>query len=90
MPDDTNGQVTKAYAETQSQLDHAERYRERFRRTQAIAAQKSRIGAAGDKLSDGAAAGMVADFLTRGGLVTVCPPAEATLNDAEDHHKRSG
>jgi len=89
MPDDTNGQITKADAKTQSQLDRAERYRERFRRTQAIAAQKSRMGAAGGKPSDDAAAGMIADFFARGGLVTVCPPAEATLNDAENRHKKS-
>ncbi len=44
----------------------------------------------GGKPSDDAATGMVADFLARGGLVIVCPPAEATLNDAEGRHKKSG
>ena len=52
-------------------------YRERFRKTQAILAQKTRSASAGGMPKDDEVARMVADYHTRGGRVTVCPPADA-------------
>lgn len=70
IPDDTS--TTKAEAAAR----RAEMYRERFRRSQALAARKARSEAAGGAPSESEAARMVAEFIARGGRVTVCPPAE--------------
>ncbi|WP_137181755.1 hypothetical protein [Roseomonas sp. AR75] len=56
----------------------AEAYRERFRQSQAIAAQVARARAAGGQPSESEAARLVAEFHARGGKVTVCPQPEET------------
>jgi hypothetical protein len=54
----------------------ADAFRERFRRTQAIAAQAARARAAGAPPSEEEAARLVAEFQAQGGRVTICPPAD--------------
>lgn len=54
----------------------AEAYRERFRKSQAIAAQIARARAAGGQPDETEAARLVAEFHARGGQVTVYPEAE--------------
>jgi diacylglycerol kinase family enzyme len=83
MHDDISDQVTKVEAKAQSGLDRAERYRERFRLSQTIAAQRARIEATGGKPDEDEAARMVSEFHARGGQVTICPPADDTLGDSE-------
>jgi hypothetical protein len=51
----------------------ADAQRERFRRTQLIAAQAARLRAAGGLPSEDEAARLVAEFYAKGGQVTVCP-----------------
>jgi hypothetical protein len=88
MHDDTSDKVTKTEAKAQSGLDRAERYRERFRLSQTIAAQGARIEATGGKPSEDEAARMVSEFHARGGQVTICPPADDTLSDNETNHSK--
>ena len=89
MQDNTDDQNGKTDPKAQAKLDRAERYRERMRQSQAIAAQKARLGAAGGTPSDDEAARMVAEFHARGGQVTACPPANDTLEPVEGRgHKR--
>jgi hypothetical protein len=54
-------------------------FRERFRQSQAIAAQVARARAAGGAPSESDAARLIAEFHANGGKVTICPPA----SDAE-------
>ena len=78
-------------AKSEAALRRAEMYRERFRRSQAIAAQKARSGAAGAAPSEGEAARMVAEFIAKGGQVTVCPPAEdAPADPAKERGGKPG
>lgn len=63
---------------TPAALTRAEAVRERFRQSQAIAAQVARARAAGGQPSDAEAARLVAEFHARGGQVTVYPQAEET------------
>jgi diacylglycerol kinase family enzyme len=88
MHDDISDQVTKTEAQAQSGLDRAERYRERFRLSQTIAAQRARIEATGGKPNEDEAARMVSEFHARGGQVTICPPANDTLGDEASRSKR--
>jgi hypothetical protein len=62
--------------ESPTAATRAEMYRERFRRSKAIAAQAARVRAAGGTPSDDEAARLVAEYQARGGRVTVCPLAE--------------
>jgi hypothetical protein len=57
--------------------------RQRFRQSQAIAAQVGRARAAGGAPSDQQAARLIAEFHARGGQVTSCPPAEETTSSVE-------
>jgi hypothetical protein len=54
----------------------ADVYRERFRRTQIIAAQAARARTAGGTPSEDEAARLVAEYQARGGRVTVYPSTE--------------
>jgi hypothetical protein len=63
-------------AESPAATTRAEAQRERFRRSQIIAAQAARARAAGGKPSADEAARLVAEFHAQGGQVTVCPTAE--------------
>lgn len=53
----------------------ADAIRERFRRSQAVAAQGARARAAGGPPNEEEAARLVTEFHAQGGRVTVCPPA---------------
>jgi hypothetical protein len=68
----------------------AEAYRERFRQSQAIAAQVARARAAGGQPSESEAARLVAEFHARGGKVTVYPQAEETLPAESGRGGRNG
>ncbi|GGC65091.1 hypothetical protein GCM10011504_48930 [Siccirubricoccus deserti] len=62
--------------ESPTAATRADMYRERFRRTQVIAAQAARARAAGGTPSEDEAARLVAEYQARGGRVTVYPLAE--------------
>lgn len=74
-------------AETPAATTRADAYRERFRRTQAIAAQVARARAAGGQPSENEAARLIAEFHARGGQVTVCPQPEEVLPVEKDRGK---
>ena len=78
MQDDRqeNASAAATDAKAQAAAERAQKYRERFRRAQAIAAQAARSRAAGGQPSEAGAARLIAEFHARGGRVTVCPPAE--------------
>ena len=88
MHDDINDKVIKTDAKAQSGLARAERYRERFRLSRTIAAQRARIEATGGKPTEDEAARMVSEFHARGGQVTICPPPDDTLDDNETRHSK--
>lgn len=91
MQDDMNDESGKFEAAAQQGLDRAERYRERMRRAQMIAAKKARMEASGGRPGEEEAARMVAEFHARGGQITPCPPADGMLKDAEEsRHTRRG
>ena len=72
----------KTSGESPTAATRADVYRERFRRTQVIAAQAARARAAGGTPSEDEAARLVAEYQARGGRVTVCPLAEDEPRDA--------
>lgn len=78
MQDDRQEDASAAAtdAKAQAAAERARKYQERFRRTQAIAAQAARSRAAGGRPSEEEAARLVAEFHARGGQITICPPAE--------------
>ena len=78
----------EAEAKVPNGADRAEWYRERFRHAPAIAAQKARMEAVGGQPSEKGTAHMVTEFHARSGQVTVCPPADATLNTAQESRRR--
>ena len=86
MHDDISGQTTETEAKVHSGLDRADRFRERIRLSQTIAAQRARIEATGGKPSEEEAARMVSEFHARGGQVTVCPPPDDSVTDDEPGH----
>jgi hypothetical protein len=85
MTNDAFDQVPVAEQQKKSQAaaERAERYRERFRQGQAIAAQKARSSAAGGAPGDDEVARLVAAFMARGGRVTVCPAADTEVSDGK-------
>ena len=88
--DRTSNQNNEAEAKARNGADRAEWYRERFRHAPAIAAQKARMEAVGGQPSEKGTAHMVTEFHARGGQVTVCPPADATLKIAQEDRRRRG
>ena len=81
MQNDGDGQSTEAGATGHAAAKRAEVGRARFH----VAAQKDAALAAGGKPNEADAARMVAEFHAKGGMVTVCPPAdEAQSGGAND------
>jgi hypothetical protein len=76
MDDGTSSSNALAEAQAQAQLSRAERYRERFRSTQIIAAQKAPMATMGRNPDEGETVRLVAEFHARGGQVTMCAAAD--------------
>lgn len=72
---------------TPAATSRADAYRERFRRSQAIAAQVARARAAGGQPNERDAARLVAEFHARGGQVTICPQPEEDPLTEQDRGK---
>lgn len=84
MQSDSDHEAPPAETAESAATRRADAYRERFRQSQAIAAQVARARAAGGQPSEDEAARMVAEFHARGGQVTVCPqPEEAPQGDQD-------
>lgn len=82
---DPEPSATETGDATPAASQRSDAYRERFRQTQAIAAQIARARAAGGTPSDEQAARLIAEFQARGGRVTICPPSDTDSSTGQEN-----